>query len=276
MHNILLKKVLFPVILLLSFLPAVWAEVEHEMAILPGVFVSINKEEITSPLTHAAITFGGQIEYRVNTGLLLHKVEAQFSFGENRNNTTGYETLYNMELNTEGQPEFEPIIRKKNVFHIDLGYSLGWNINLTDSLTLTPGASMRFNFNAQLSDFPIFRSSLSAGPALLGSWKITPDDELRFGTQVPLLNYSVSPPYTGTSVEIMQNALSDPITLFTSGSVKPLWEFGIIQLETTYKRKFTDLISASITMESFMLWDETPVLKRDVQTNITTGVILCF
>ncbi|MBI9097534.1 MAG: hypothetical protein JEY91_03600 [Spirochaetaceae bacterium] len=248
----------------------------NTISLQPGLFVSLYKDEVSSPLTHWVPAIGINLGYQYESDFNIHKVNLSFAMGEARNSISGTVSLSKYLDPESGELIEEEYVRDKLNMNILIDYSYHRKIFERNSYSIYPGVAFNYTFNMQLSDYPTVNSYITLGPSVIQELKFSQRDNIRFSLSLPLLSYIVRPPFAGVDDELLNMVSTNPLKIYKTGQLMTVNKYFSLDLNVEYRHLFFPWLEGSIAFHSRYSYIAEPRPKREFTFDLMPGINFKF
>ena len=204
------------------------------------------KETTFSNISQSILSPRFQLESKIFSGNLLHKITADYYFSRPRSAMSTTSVVYKNYDPISGETYYEGF-RSNLAFHrIRLQYDAAYDVYKNGNFDLYVGGNFSCNAYLQFENYPSITGVISIGPSSVFKYNINERNSITLSGSMPLFGYGIRPPFAGCDAQLMKYAEENFMKILTLGKFLSLHNYQSILLGVDYKLRATQNFSTGL------------------------------
>ena len=204
------------------------------------------KETTFSNISQSILSPRFQLESKIFSGNMLHKITADYYFCNPKSAMTDTAVVYKNFDPVSGETYYEGFQSNLAFHRIRLQYDAEYDLLKNEKYDLYVGGNFACNAYLQFENYPSITGLISIGPSSAFNYKINDRNSFMVTGSMPLLGYGVRPPFAGCDAQLMKYAEEDFLKILTLGNFLSLHNYQSLLLGIDYKLRATQNFSTGL------------------------------
>ena len=204
------------------------------------------KETTFSNISQSILSPRFQLESKIFSGDMLHKITADYYFCHPESAMTETAVVYKNYDPISGETYYEGFQSNLAFHRIRVQYDAEYDLLKNEKYDLYAGGNFACNAYLQFENYPSITGLISIGPSSAFNYKINDRNSFMATASMPLFGYGVRPPFAGCDAQLMKYAEEDFMKILTLGNFLSLHNYQSILLGIDYKLKATQNFSTGL------------------------------
>ncbi len=244
-----IKKLISAIIGLVLITTSIFAEekkTQVELSFSINWTFGCYKETTFANISEAIVTPRFQLDTKIFSGNLLHKITADYYFSNPNSAMTQTALVYKNYDPISGESYYAGFQSNLAFHRIRFQYDAAYDIYQNGKFELYVGGNFSCNAYLQFEHYPSITGLISVGPTSVLKYALDDRNTFYRTGSLPLLGYGVRPPFAGCDAQLMKYAEEDFMKIFTLGNFLSLHNYQSILLDFEYKLKASQKISTGL------------------------------
>ena len=204
------------------------------------------KETTFSNISQSILSPRFQLESKIFSGKMLHKITADYYFCNPKSAMTDTAVVYKNFDPVSGETYYEGFQSNLAFHRIRLQYDAEYDLLKNEKYDLYVGGNFACNAYLQFENYPSITGLISIGPSSAFNYKINDRNSFMVTGSMPLLGYGVRPPFAGCDAQLMKYAEEDFLKILILGNFLSLHNYQSLLLGIDYKLRATQNFSTGL------------------------------
>ena len=225
------------------------------------------KETSFANISQSLISPRFQLDTKIISGNLLHKITAEYYFSHPKSAMTQTALVYKNYDPISGESYYAGFKSNLAFHRIRLQYDAAYDILQNGKFELYVGGNFSCNAYLQFEHYPSITALVSVGPTSVLKYNINDRNSLFLTGSMPLFGYGVRPPFAGCDAQLMKYAEEDFMKILTLGKFLSIHNYQSLLLDFEYKlqasQKFSTGLGLSFEYSRIAVPKERPLYYLD-------------
>ena len=204
------------------------------------------KETTFANISQSLISPRFQLDTKIFSGNLLHKITADYYFAHPKSAMTKTALVYKNYDPVTGESYYAGFNSNLAFHRIRLQYDAAYDILQNGKFELYVGGNFACNAFLQFEHYPSITALISVGPTSVLKYSLNDRNTFYLSGSMPLLGYGVRPPFAGCDALLMKYAEEEFMKILTLGNFLSLHNYQSILLDFEYKLKASQHFSTGL------------------------------